>query len=717
MSDIVGNTSNQLLKHLIIQFAFFLNFTQAIQAQVYDPIFKAVEMQATVAPLGEMVVGNFFGHKSIAAISKSGKAIYFFVADSMENLILTNVVSLPDTPIAIAKGREIVIDSSDHEGRLAKLAVLMKPRYVALISFGKEGEPIVSPEIKTEPYCTAVRTADLEVSGKLDMVTFGKFSLGVSNAKNIGGGKFSEGQTMRGALGSTPFSDIAFADFNGDLVPDIAALDWVNRRLLIFYGRGDGTFAQPVSFPLRAEPSTLSVADLNGNGYPDIAVGYARLDKIDIFGGDGLGRFFLRQTLKSVGPISKFAIADFTGDGTTDIAALSNDTKEITMFSYGPLTRNFRYAGAIGIGSEYENIVPFYFSNRLKADLVASSPHEKFIKVFKSTVNFYKSPDILVPVCSEPGFLAVSGNDSSNYMIVGNPSGRLTVRYSDGTTSMSIRSAIDWQSQGTPSSFNLIADRPPYFMLSYSNADFISLYKILGKGKGVDELTAGTPFLPFALNGEVKGDSAVIAAAYRIQSDSSIGISFFNTIRGKDEFIEQDYSVPESKTYLASALAINPSPSFFRLWRIAEDTLELACTNLQKNTSAMAYVYGSDAAFINNSISGFPILLLKGNDTLSVFGTSFTEPKKVDLHLIYSLPFVGSDFHSVRLATMDSTYYVAFFNQADNAVFLYTINGDHLRYVKSWHVAHEPKDIAISPFMNRIYFLNQLEAYASIHTF
>ncbi|MCL5266939.1 MAG: VCBS repeat-containing protein [Bacteroidetes bacterium] len=708
-----------MFKRSVIQFIFFINLARISQAQVYDPIFKSVEMQATIAPLGEMVVGNFFGRTGIAAIAKSERAIYFFEPDSLENLILTDVVNLPDTAIAISAGKEVVIGKGAVGDPWSGLAVLMKSHYVELISFGKDGQPILSKEVKTDAYGTQIRTADLEASGRLDMVTFGRFSLGVSIADNTGSGKFVEAHQLKGPLGNIPFSDIVLTDFNGDLVPDIAALDWVNHRLLIFYGRGDGTFAPPVSFQLTAEPSALAVADLNGNGYLDIVLGYKRLSRIDIYTGDGSGRFYLRQKLKTAGPISKFAIADFRGDGTADIAALSELTKEITVFSYDTLTRSFRYAGAVGVGYDYDDIVPFYFPHRKRADLVASSPTEKYIKVLKSRVLFNKAPDFLVPVCSNPEFMSVCGTDTSNFLIVGNASGRISARYFRGAFSAGAHSAVDWQSEGTPNLTELISPTgaSPRILVTYHNADMISLYSVQKTAKGIGVSTAQTAFLPFAATGAAFGDSSVIAAAYRMHPDSSVGISVFSSLKGKSEFIENDYSVDEKRDYVASALTINPTLSFLRVWRVAADTLRLAYSSFPDDKTFTLPVRASDAEFLRSSITGLPILASKSVDTLKLFELSLSSPGQVVLDTISQLPFNGSSLRTLGITSYDSTYYVTYFNRADSSVFLYTVKGDRSQFVKSWHIAVQPEDTSVSPLLNSIFFLNRRESYVSIHYF
>jgi len=713
MNDIAGIKPADIFRQVIIQMVFVVNFARITEAQVYTPMFKAVEMQATIAPLGQMVTGNFSGRNDVAAICKVEKAIYFFEPDSMENLILTNVVSLADTPIAISKGQEVILDSSDHEKRFDRLAVLTSRHSVLLVSFDKDGRPIVSSQASVDAYSTDVRTADLETSAKLDIVTFGKFCLGVSVAKNMGGEKLQEAQLVQGPLGNIPFSSIAFTDFNGDLVPDMAALDWVNHRLLIFYGRGDGTFAQPVSFQLKAEPSTLSVADLTGNGYPDILIGYARLNQVDLYGGDGFGRFFLRQTMKTVGPVSKFAIADFTGDGVMDIAALSFRQKEVTIFLRELVSRNFKYAGTIGVGENYDDIVPFYFSNRTRADLVASSISEKYIKVFKTSIIFNKSPDIFFPVSGNARHLSVFGNDTSNYVMVADSSGKIRTTHYSGNTIMDPDSTNEFQTDGTPASIDLIASDRIHLLLSYSNADMVSMYDLLSANKEPRKVM--TAYLPFTVNGMMRGDSTIIAAAYPIKPDSQVGISYFSSFAGENgDFIEKDYAISGMKDYLSSAFTID-APSFYGIWKSGTDTLTFNCTNLKDNKSVAISIQGSDAKLINSD--GQLYLFVEDSDTLTMFRVTMEKPILLSLHQIWVMPFSGSDLSSMRISIADSVFYVAFFDSIQSVASLYSATTSRVKFIRSWHMENEPEDFDILPSMRRMYFLNRVESYVSARNF
>ena len=718
MKDIAGRIHIRLVRKLLIPLLILFALSKSSREQVYSPVFKSLDVRPTVAPLGEMVAGNFFGKECIAALSKQEKAIYFYVPDSLENLNLANVVILPDTPISISKGRAIIVDSSGRKEAFAQLAVLMKPNYVALISFDSSGQPDISAKSTVDQYCTDVRASDMETSGKLDLIGYGKFSLGVSIEKNLGNGSFKSIQSMPGPLGNVPFSDIKFTDFNGDLVPDMAALDWVNRKLLIFYGRGDGTFTQPVSFQLKAEPSVLSVADLNGNGYPDIVVGYTRLHQIDIFEGDGFGRFFLRQSIKTPAPVSKFAIADFTGDGTMDIAALSRSAGEIMLYTYDPLSRRFRYSGVIGAGESYDNILPFYFRNRIKADLVASSAADESLKLFKSALPIGDVMDKLAPVGANATFVSVCGKDSSNYLITATSSGRMSAKYSSGPYPFDAVSSVDWESGGSIRSARTLSDSLPYVLVSYTGADMLSLYEVGRRGKGVVEMRVETAFPPFAMAGEAEADSASIAAAYRFVPDSSVAVSYFTAIKGKREFIEHDYSVNDTGSYIASALTISPALSFLRIWQLSGNTVQLACTSLKSNGTTEMSLQARSARFLDKAGDGFPLLAVQGKDSLTIYSLLSGPISGFSLNELAATPFDSADFESVKVTPQtDSTYYMTFLSRASRSVFLYLISNGRMRFMKAWRVNEDPADVTLSRDMKKIYFLNRAQAYVSAHSF
>ena len=65
--------------------------------------------------------------------------------------------------------------------------------------------------------------------------------------------------------------DAVIADFDRDLVPDIATTDdSYNNEVTVVTGRGDGTFAPARSFAGAISPRWLAVGDLDGDLLPDL---------------------------------------------------------------------------------------------------------------------------------------------------------------------------------------------------------------------------------------------------------------------------------------------------------------------------------------------------------------------------------------------------------------------------------------------------------------
>jgi hypothetical protein len=71
-------------------------------------------------------------------------------------------------------------------------------------------------------------------------------------------------------------ASLAVADFDGDQVPDLAALSLNDRRVSVLRGTGSGTFLPAVQFTTAGDfafgPYDLVVSDINRDGRPDLAL-------------------------------------------------------------------------------------------------------------------------------------------------------------------------------------------------------------------------------------------------------------------------------------------------------------------------------------------------------------------------------------------------------------------------------------------------------------
>jgi uncharacterized protein (TIGR03437 family) len=125
--------------------------------------------------------------------------------------------------------------------------------------------------------------------------------------------------------GATP-SFVLAADFNGDGKADLAAANTDSNDVSILLGRGDGTFRNPVSYPVGVTPIALAAADLNGDGKTDLIVANSAGGDLSILLGNGNGTFAAAVSVPVGGSPNSIAVSDFNGDGIPDLTVANGAT-------------------------------------------------------------------------------------------------------------------------------------------------------------------------------------------------------------------------------------------------------------------------------------------------------------------------------------------------------------------------------------------------------
>ncbi len=119
---------------------------------------------------------------------------------------------------------------------------------------------------------------------------------------------------------------LATADFNGDGIPDIVAIDSDSSTPAILLGNGDGTFTlEATSLPISVNPTSVAIGDFNGDGKADLAVADGG-DSVAILLGNGDGTFAAGSTMHTGVSGSPVVTADFNGDGKLDLAVAGGGT-------------------------------------------------------------------------------------------------------------------------------------------------------------------------------------------------------------------------------------------------------------------------------------------------------------------------------------------------------------------------------------------------------
>jgi hypothetical protein len=144
---------------------------------------------------------------------------------------------------------------------------------------------------------------------------------------------------------------VVIADFNRDHIPDVAVTNYDSGDVSVLLGRGDGTFDPQRRFDATSAPWGLATGDFNGDGIPDLAAidSHGQVDStVAILLGRGDGTFQPERTFAALTgasyPFSTVAVADLDHDGKDDLVVSgSNDQRASVFLSNGDGT--FRHAG------------------------------------------------------------------------------------------------------------------------------------------------------------------------------------------------------------------------------------------------------------------------------------------------------------------------------------------------------------------------------------
>jgi hypothetical protein len=127
------------------------------------------------------------------------------------------------------------------------------------------------------------------------------------------------------------------ADFNGDSLLDLVAIDDERRSVSFYFGRKDGTFSQGAPIDNGSVvPYALVASDLNDDGKVDFVVGNVAAPSTVYFN-DGSGRHYTPIRFGDrEGVAFGFAIADLNGDGLLDIAVARSNATNVIHFATRP---------------------------------------------------------------------------------------------------------------------------------------------------------------------------------------------------------------------------------------------------------------------------------------------------------------------------------------------------------------------------------------------
>ena len=273
------------------------------------------------------------------------------------------------------------------------------------------------------------------------------------------------------AISAYTFRPIVVADLNGDGNQDLALLDGDNNTVVVLLGNGDGTFTETASSP-STPPSAenLVVADFNGDGIPDLAVTSTSTSSVTVLLGNGDGTFSAASTSPQAGG-SPYGIAagDFNGDGKVDLA----------------------------VTDQYDDTISILLGNGDGTFTAGTSKHSGSSGSLITIADFNEDGNADLAV----GVIGASGSPDSVTIVLGNGNGTFISPAPGQTVNSGSVAGI------AVGDFN--ADGIPDLAVSDSAADSLTVF--LGNGRG--SFAATTPILlaslyepPVFATGDMNGD-------------------------------------------------------------------------------------------------------------------------------------------------------------------------------------------------------------------
>jgi len=221
----------------------------------------------------------------------------------------------------------------NNDGKLDVLGISSIGELAVILGNGNGtfGLPLNSPVGGNSTYAHAFAVADFNADGKLDVAALATNS---ENAQQpqlqimLGNG---DGTFSIGAGYSFAFSPVAIAsgDLNGDGIPDIvvALPSYIDNgvipgSIVVFLGKGDGTFQNPITTVAGNGINAIVVSDFNGDGKQDVAISNYDWVDISLLLGNGDGTFQTPMQYSAGG--GSMVVADFDGNGSPDLAVIGN---------------------------------------------------------------------------------------------------------------------------------------------------------------------------------------------------------------------------------------------------------------------------------------------------------------------------------------------------------------------------------------------------------
>ena len=236
--------------------------------------------------------------------------------------------------------------------------------------------------------------------------------------------------------GAAPYT-VAAADFNGDGLPDFAAINGDSANVSV-YLRGAGGFSLEGGSPFPGATSNGITADFNGDGRPDLAIaGFGIGEGLAVLLRNAGGGFTREATPGFGGRLSAVGAGDFNGDGRTDLAVAEWTGGNISILLRNATNDGFTLANNYAAGINPRSIAVADFDGDGDPDLAIANNGSANLTILINAGGTFTPAVPVISVGAAPSGIVAADFDGN-----GRPDLAVT-NYGDSTVSVLLRDAAN----------------------------------------------------------------------------------------------------------------------------------------------------------------------------------------------------------------------------------------------------------------------------------
>jgi hypothetical protein len=291
-----------------------------------------VSVGTSSSTLAYVVVGDFNGDQKldIAATDYLNGNIQVFMGNG-DGTFTAGQTFATDT-VSNPWPENLVLGDFNHDGKLDIAVANVESSTVAVLLGNGDGTFSVPTSYSIENGVYGLAAADVNGDGYLDLATTTDGSgnnVALLLGNNDNSGTFQSETDL--ATGAGQAESIAFGDLNGDGKVDMAVTmangSTFNGEISVALGNGDGTFQAPVAYSSTTfggssaypYPATIVTTDFDGDGKLDLVYTNYEYGTVAIMYGKGDGTFYNPIDFAASGYDWAFTIADVNNDGAADV--------------------------------------------------------------------------------------------------------------------------------------------------------------------------------------------------------------------------------------------------------------------------------------------------------------------------------------------------------------------------------------------------------------